>query len=216
MGKYDSILATLKPMPVEDLRRQEKIDEVKSEIAVDKETGEIVTFTPEMLSAMYVRARAIDDRIEAERYALHLQIEALEQMLVVSWDRQEEGWGTFGASPNTIRTRDNFAIDVDPQPRGKVVDPEAYRLWCIASPDVCMTCGGAADALGHQETDEVDPADPHPFTKHPFKPGGGMEKKMTLLWQTTNSIAKQRAQAGAPPPDGVEVYAHYGVKFRKI
>lgn len=216
MGKYDSILATLKPMPVEDLRRQEKIDEVKNEIGVDKETGEIVTLTPEMLSAMYIQARAIDDKIEAERYALHLHMEALEQLLVTSWDRQEDGWGTHGASPNTIRSRDGFAIDVDPQPRGKVIDPEAYRRWCMASPDVCMICGGGVDALGHRETDEFDPADPHPFTHHAFKPGGGLEKKMTILWQTTNAIAKERAQVGAPQPDGVEVYAHYGIKFRKI
>lgn len=43
----------------------------------------------------------------------------------------------------------------------------------------------------------------------------GYSDLMTLPWQTTNSITKDRLQEGEPEPDGVEVYARTKVVLSK-
>lgn len=210
MGKYDAVVKDLKPLPPDPklLKYQEKVNEAKSEMTVDKETGELLTLTPDVLVAMYARLRYEDDVIDAARYLLQIKITALEQMIAQSWENKEDGWGTYGAGPNTLKLRDGTAVDVDEQPEGKIEDPEAFRVWCKADPDTCMTCGGAI--FGHDEDIKANCWEPHPP-----KPGGGLERKMQLLWQTMNAIAKERLLAGASAPDGVVMHRRTSVKLRK-
>jgi hypothetical protein len=176
MGKYDDVIAHLAAAPVTDLKYQEKIDAAKLELTVDRETGEIQTRTPEALVAAYAALRAEDARLDAARYGLQVQITALEQLIVASWDADAEGWGTYGAGPNTVKLRDGTACDVEQVPEGKVDDPEKFRQWCIAN---------------------------------------GLEHKLQLWPSTMNAIAKERTLAGAPPPDGVSVYARTKIRLRR-
>lgn len=43
----------------------------------------------------------------------------------------------------------------------------------------------------------------------------GLERSLTLPWQTTNGIAKERLLSGEPEPDGVETYAKNKIVQRK-
>jgi hypothetical protein len=198
--KYDSVIEKLQPAPVADPRYQEKVEAAKVDLTLDPTSGELVKMTPEALAEAYAALRTKDAEIDAERYKLQLKITALEQMLASSWEADEAGWGTYGAGPNTLRMRSGYSVVVEQVPEGKVEDPEAFRLWCIAAPDVCMTCGIHVDS--HDDA-------------HPFKAGGGMEKKLQLWPSTMNAIAKERCLAGAPPPDGVSVHARTKIKLRK-
>lgn len=213
MGKYDEVLGDLKPAPIADLKHQEKVNARKTELTVDETTGELKPLTADELARRYADVRFEKAQLDAEKSKLQVTIDALEQLMIQSWERDEDGWGAYGASPNVLRLKDGASVQIEPQPEGKVEDPEAFRLWCLAPPDVCMICGGREDALGHEATDEGPEA--NQFTHHTFKPGGGLEKKLQLMWQTMNAIAKERCKAGAPPPDGVAVYARTTVKFNK-
>jgi len=213
MGKYDSVIDSLLPAPIDDPKHQEKVDAAKSEICVDKSTGEIVKLMPDQLAAAYATVRAIHAEVSAKRSELQVQIDAFEQLLAASWDNDEEGWGTYGAGPNTVKLKDGTAVDVGSVPEGKVEDKEAFRLWCMAPADRCMTCGGDEGALGHRGTDER--GEDANWTHHSFKPGGGLERSLQLWPSSMNAIAKERTLAGAPPPDGVAVYARMTVKLRR-
>ncbi len=212
MGKYDDVIDRLQPMPIADLKYQEKVEAAKTELLLDTTTGELTTLTPEQLAEHYAKLRALDAAIDAERYALQVKMTALEQLIVDSWDKDEDGWGAYGAGPNTVRLRNGYAIDVEPIPEGKVEDAEAFRRWCVAPADRCMVCGGQEDALGHDPQDQLEGL---AITPHTFKPGGGLEKKLQLWPSTMNAIAKERCLAGTPPPDGVAVYLRTKIKLRK-
>lgn len=214
MGKYAEVLEGLAPLPVADQGYQDKVNEAKREFTVDKETGEILKLTPDQMADIYAQLREIEDRLEKERYALQVRLTAMEQLIAGSWEADEEGWGLYGASENTVRRRDGSAVIVEQTPEGKVVDKDAFRRWCEAPADRCMTCRQPMHA------DDVDvpvdgPEGPSVCTAHKWKPGGGLKEKLQLWPSTMNAIAKERTLAGAPPPDGVAVYARTTVKFRK-
>ena len=201
MGKYDAVLGSLTPAPIVDLKYQEKVSAAKSDFMLDPTTGELVKLTPDQMGELFRQLRAEDAEIDARRYLLQVKITALEQMLAESWTNDEDGWGTYGASPNSLRMKSGFAVDIEPIPEGKVEDPEAFRLWCEAPDDRCMTCGNGFDEH---------------VTDHDFKPGGGLRRKLQLWPSTMNAIAKERCLAGAPQPDGVAVYLRTKVKLRKM
>jgi hypothetical protein len=113
--------------------------------------------------------------------------------------------------------RDGAAVVVEQVPEGKVEDKEAFRLWCVAPADKCMVCG-QPEGDAHNavvESAKLLESEQRAVPVHEFKPGGGLEKKLQLWPSTMNAIAKERCQAGVPPPDGVSVYARTTVKFRK-
>lgn len=214
MGKYDQVIGSLPPAPIEDLEYQAKVEAAKIPFTVDTETGEVLETPPSFLAEAYAGLRRQAAKMEAERYELQVKITALEQLLAKTWENDADDWGSYGAGDNTIRMKDGSAVHVEQVPEGKVVDKEAFRRWCAAPADICMTCGGVAEWLEHQESIPAEFNDAE-FKHHPFKPGGGLEKKLQLWPSTMNAIAKERTFAGAPPPDGVEVYARTTVKFRK-
>lgn len=142
MGKYAAILPKLPKLPPEDASRQVKLDEFKQLI----ERRE-----PEALGQTYVRlrigsgpkltpqefgtliARLGKDGLSELLAECNFQIEAYEQLLASSQQAKVAGWGKYGAGENAIRLADGSTIRVQTEPYGKVMDKEAFRLWCIAN-----------------------------------------------------------------------------------
>ena len=190
MGKWDKIIDTLSPLPVEDEKYQDQINKIKQSIT----EGE--THTPESLVQNYREARFgqvdftdLEDSFKREMIALlgvegldalqkeaQKKVTALEQLLQESNDMDEPGWGEYGASPSTIKLRDGGSLSVQWEPTGKVVDKEKFRLWCIAN---------------------------------------GLEKSLQLWPSTMNSMVKEKLEAGEPTPDGVEAHSRYKIVYRK-
>lgn len=198
-GKYAAVMAGLQPRPLapEELSYQQQVDAAKAEHA-DKSAPE--------LAAEYALRRAKYEALKAAASAYYVGVEALEQLLSASEEARAAGWGAYGANPNAIRLPDGGTIRVDDEPQGRVVDKEAFRLWCMAPSHLCMTCGEREADGPHRDS----PADLDPG-KHAFKPGGGYERQLQLWPTTMNSVAKERLLAGEPQPDGVEVN-----RYRKV
>ena len=123
MGKYDAVLPGL-PKLVELPAYQERVDQVKQTL-VEVRVVE--------LAAFYVSLREKKREIEEELGALNLQITACEQLLAASQEAGAEGWGLYGVKDNAIRLPNGDTVRVQLEPSGKVVDKEAFRLWCLAN-----------------------------------------------------------------------------------
>jgi hypothetical protein len=61
------------------------------------------------------------------------RVTAYEQLLADSHDKDETGWGQYGASDNTVKLQSGQSVSVQHEPTAKVEDPEKFRLWCIAN-----------------------------------------------------------------------------------
>lgn len=239
MGKYDKILEGLGSAPVADLDYQAKVAARKKDVAklaaCDCEQGQSnvdpfnwnahadacsakagveTTFIGESISKAYQRARGWLDDLEALRYDAQMTAAALEQMLIDSWTNGDPGWGEYGANPWTIKTANGTAIDVLNEPDPKVENEVAYKHWCRTPKDRCTKCGQDEDSIMGQHC-LLETPDALALGQHRFSPGGDVEAKMALPWQTTASIAKERADAGLPAPDGVVMYARKKVKLRR-
>ena len=195
-GKYEDCIDRLTPLAPEPTY-QAKVEEAKQKFAGLGAT---------QLVDEYVMLRKDKEQLEAEVKAFNLRIEAVTQLLVLSQDKGEEAWGRYGVKPNALRMENGDTVRVKSEPYGQVKDKEAFRLWCIAPADVCMTCGGNETSLGHRETDEQDPRAQFPFVHHEFKPGGGYERQLQLWPATMNALVKERAAAGEAYPDGCEAF----------
>lgn len=168
MGKYSKIIDKLAPAPPENPAYQERVQKRKDAIRAGQ------THTPESLAKLYAEQRRNKAALETAESLVNLELAALEQLLLESNRSDEPGWGLYGATDDMIRLASGAKIVIQREPVGKVVDKEAFRLWCLK--------------------------------EH-------LEQKMSLPWQTMNSIAKERFIAGAPPPAGVELNAREIVKF---
>lgn len=126
-SKYQDVVQRLKPLPVEDQKYQDKVNAVKDQIRAEG------THTAESLAKLYTIFRADKERIEEELSETNKWLTAIEQMLVASHDTDEPGWGMYGAGDNTVRLPSGGSVSVQLEPIGKVVDKEAFRLWCIAN-----------------------------------------------------------------------------------
>jgi hypothetical protein len=124
-GKYDEVKKTLKKAEPEDTAYQLKVVEEKTRLSAATDIN------PEALAALYFAARDVDDRIEEERYANQITLNAIEQLLIESANRAEAGWGLYGAKPNQVKLSTGDSVFVRSEPKGKVVDKEQFRLWCI-------------------------------------------------------------------------------------
>ena len=125
MGKYDVILPGLPIEPMtdpDDLKKQEKID-------LEKAT--VTNRDPVLLAQTYIRLRAEKELLALKLSALNVKVEAYEQLLTASENAKEPAWGRYGAKPNALRLPSGDTIRIQPEPYGKVIDREAFRLWCI-------------------------------------------------------------------------------------
>ena len=127
LGKYDAVLQGKPMLPLEDnLTRQGEIDRLKEEhfaglSAVD-------------LAMKYAITRHKRDLLRLQEAGLQLDLDALMQMLVQSEDEHTDpSWGAYGANDNAIRLPNGDQLRINKEPASKVVDSEAFRLWCIAN-----------------------------------------------------------------------------------
>ena len=192
-NKYDTVLPLLPKLPPEDPSRQSQIDAVKASV---------VQRNAAALAEGYVLLRATKDEAVARLAVIQLRLEAYEQLLTESQEAGAEGWGAYGVKDNALRLASGETVRVQPEPYGKVVDKEAFRLWCVAPADVCMLCGNSEHALIHHQLEDgsYSPA------CHKYKPGGGYENQLQLWPSRMNAIVKERLLHGEPNPDGCEAY----------
>jgi hypothetical protein len=147
VGKFDAIIGNLPELPVEDLAYQEKIDKIKEEIKSEQ------IQTPASLADGYAAARfgTVDlslldedfkkqmiemlgvNGLDALQKEAQKKLTAYEQLVAESWDADDPGWGMYGATPNMLRLQSGASISVQPEPKCKVEDKEAFRKWCIAN-----------------------------------------------------------------------------------
>jgi len=121
-GKYALILPQLKKAEPEDPGYQEKVEEAKRKIT----TRDAVK-----LAEDYIFFRSKKEEINRTLYAINLMLAAYEQLLDDSQERQAAGWGDYGVSDNSIKLATGALIRVQREPQAKILDKEAYRLWCI-------------------------------------------------------------------------------------
>ena len=200
-GTYDAVMPGLPPLPPDDPARQEKIEQIKAKVADRDATT---------LAGDYIRLRKEKEMISAQLSAVEIQVKAYEQLLTESQDAKANGWGLHGVKPNALRLANGGTVRIQKEPYGKVMDKEAFRLWCMAPADKCMICGEREAAPWHNEPALAD--DPQ---VHPFKPGGGYERQLQLWPSTMNGVVKERLLAGEEPPDGTEAFSYTKVMFVK-
>lgn len=152
-SKYADVIGSLAPAPPEDAGYQGKVDQYKLDVksnSVDA-SAEIAkvrlleqmliessssiggTHVPQSLVRAYIMVRKEHEEAKALLSMLQLRLTAFEQMVAESQDTEEAGWGEYGATPNTLKLVDGTSVRVDTEPQGKVVDKEAFRLWCLAN-----------------------------------------------------------------------------------
>jgi len=123
MGKYSHVLPGLEKKPVDDQKYQEKVNQRKAEIV--RELAEIGEAASAVLFARkYQTARVTRDGIKAQASEAELELEAVSQLLI---DQYEED-GT-----SSVKLADGSTVATQPEPSGVVLDPEVFRLWCIAN-----------------------------------------------------------------------------------
>jgi len=123
-GKYDAIIPSLPKMPASDPSYQERVEAAKAEIP-NKDAVAMAT--------EYVRLRKLKDAINDELSAVQLLITAHEQLLDVSQEAEEPGWGLYGTKDNAIKLASGETVRIQREPAGKVVDREAWRQWGVAN-----------------------------------------------------------------------------------
>ncbi len=193
----EEILSTQTP---EDFNIEAQI--LSGLIAVQKQVEAVLTLGKRQVgdkrsaaafTSAYATTRIITDTLGDLKSAAQLLLDAYERLMT---DQMEaEGM-------RSLHLESGASVTTFEEPCGKVVDKEAFRLWCVAPSEICMTCGSTADIPAHDD-------------HHPFKPGGGYERLLQLWPSTMNSIVKERTLNAAPPPDGVEVYAKTTVRLNK-
>lgn len=146
-SKYANVVPGLPKLPAEDPSYQEQVDKLKSAIT------ENTVHTAESLAKGYSLARfgtatlaslnstfketiielLGEEGLEDLRKEAGKRVTAYEQLLEASYDSDDEGWGQYGASPNTLKLASGESVQVRVEPTGKVEDKEKFRLWCVAN-----------------------------------------------------------------------------------
>lgn len=122
-GKYDHVLPGLRRDAPEDVKScQDEINAVKAKVT-DRDARS--------MAIEYAKLRRARVLLDEEISALFIQIKAYEQLLADSQERQAAGWGDYGVKDNAIKLADGAVVRVRQRPQGKVVDAEAFRIWCI-------------------------------------------------------------------------------------
>jgi len=147
-GKYDHLLAGLPAAPLEDdPKRQARIDTLK---VVCKHCGQPKHTAAESPDAHefeswqdldavklvtdYAFIKFELDAKKEEAAELQIKLDALKQLLIASEDAgHDPAWGAYGANDNALNLPDGSNFRVNRELTGKIVDPEAFRLWCIAN-----------------------------------------------------------------------------------
>jgi hypothetical protein len=115
----------MEALPLEDSpQRQEQIDRLKETTYKDLDAVR--------LAAHYSVIRRERDELRAQESLLQLELDTLTQMLIESEDAgTDPAWGAYGANDNAIRLENGAGLRINKEPASKVVDPDAFRQWCI-------------------------------------------------------------------------------------
>lgn len=125
-SKYDGVFHKLQPLPV-DPTYQERVNKVKTDLISNPDFNRSAA----NLVREYALLRDEKDKLEAEASRVSLQIEAYIQMITDSQNAGEEGWGTYGASSNTLRLVSGDKVEVRKEPYTSVIDKAANRQWAL-------------------------------------------------------------------------------------
>lgn len=115
MGKYDRQLDSLPMLPREHSEYQDRVELAKAEFAEAK--------TATKLADAYVKVRREADKLDEQVKALNLRLEAVSQLLVDAFGREDL---------QLIKLGDGASVSVRPKPYPGVKDREAFRRWCLA------------------------------------------------------------------------------------
>lgn len=127
LPKYAAITPGLPEIPVNP-DWQTRLDNFKQkalELSVDG------ALTPQQLLTQYKLLRQQRDELQTKLSDNYLALEAFTQMLIESNNRQEDGWGAYGASSNTLIAPNGSRIRIDVEPYATVVDKDANRQWAV-------------------------------------------------------------------------------------
>ena len=133
-GKWDEVNAALKPEPVKDIKKQERINALK-DAAMAEITAATTPLAP-TLAERYVEARQTEDALATELKQASDAVEAIEQLLAESYQRSQEGadeqgWGEYGASDKSVRIASGATVRLEFSPKAMVKDPALHRAWAI-------------------------------------------------------------------------------------
>jgi ribosomal protein L37AE/L43A len=150
-GKYDHLLPKLKPLPPQDLAHQQRVEDVKKllrlctlcegtgNIRDDVETWPCTRcegtgrrkLNAQILGAAYVEYRALMAEAEQALSQNMLVIEALTQMLIKAQEHQDESFGAYGASENSLKLTNGDTIRLQPEIFPVASNKNDFREWCF-------------------------------------------------------------------------------------
>jgi hypothetical protein len=211
-GKYSAVISSLPRMLSTEAPYQERVEQVKAAISADPDF-ELHAAT---LAHEYAGLRAEKDKAEEVVSEINLRLEAVSQLLSDYYEIE-------GVS--SLKTESGQSVAVQLEPYARVVDKDVNRRWGMTAEDTCVTCGDkVSDHVLHAEDKVVENEDGAYIIHvekllgqdgHEFVAGGGLERLMSLPWQTVNSLSKERLLDGQPPPPGVDVFAKTKIVLRK-
>jgi hypothetical protein len=115
-GKYADVCPNLPRDQPEDAPYQDRINMRKGEIVRE------MRCTASALAHRYRDIRRQKEELERQMKDIDFELTAVSQLLVDKYE--EEG-------TSSIRLDDGSAVSTTMKPHAKVVDKEAFRLWCI-------------------------------------------------------------------------------------
>lgn len=230
-GKYAHLTPNLPKLPVGEPERQAVIDAVRLEIleppkADDpplsllevniEELGDITENIIGILkratqgqryasvfSLVYVEARLVKEKLKNALSDAQVLLDAYEGLMI-------EQMTAEGVRSQKLADGHNVTTFEEPYPQ--VEDKEAFRLWCVAPADRCMTCGGPQGE--HFEAVEASNV-LYGTDGHKFKAGGGLVNQLQLWPGTMASLVKEMLLSGEPEPPGVTTYSKTTVRVLK-
>lgn len=117
-GKYAKVIDKLPRMLGTEPDYQVKVDAVKE--VIKEEEG--FKMWSSHLAKLYAMARLEKSLLNQQLYVLNVRIEALGQMIETQFDNE---------SVSKINLQDGMSVTYYKEPTVKVIDAEAFRVWCI-------------------------------------------------------------------------------------
>lgn len=126
-GKYDHIINKLPKLEhANKPDYQDKVEAEKDRIAEEvKNEGQ--QLNAYQLGKLYAQERGVAEEIKEMEYRCNLRIEALRQMMLNSQENGEEGWGAYGAAPNTLLMPSGDRLRFDPEIYTNVTSQDEVR-----------------------------------------------------------------------------------------
>lgn len=162
-----------------------------------KGTGRRVV-TALTLGIVYAKQRAERDIMEATLSQLNCELEASSQMLIASEEKQEDGWGAYGAAGNALRLTNGDGMRVQPEIYPVVFDKHAFRNWLISR------------TVSDKQSPEYRAAILNSIASN------SLTSKLILGPKDLTAFIKERMLNGEPEPDGVKIFVKSKIVFSEL